>query len=244
MTTLPALQQRASLPASPTPTLDASRYTWLAVERPDQYRALPTPAEEAELRRELTEANEPVPLPALQQAIKRMVGSYPQAGPADPRAYILAAAEHLSEYPADVVAAACREVVRTCRFLPSVAELVEIAEEKVSRRRRALRHLELVGAERDRRQREAEETAAREAENAAWRAADDLAQERFAALVPHSPHTAWRRLDWFDRKPLVELARAGDIAALDQALAELPVVQRHQRTGPWAEGEPDPEAPF
>jgi len=232
---------RPSLPASATPTLDDSPHRWLAIEAPDRYSALPSPEDEAALRRELVAACRPIATDSMQPLLARMVGSFPQAGPADPRGYILALAEHLREYPADVLGDACREIVRTHRFLPTVSEVRAIAERLVARRRTALRNLDAVAGERARREAEAEKTAELEAANKRWTAAANRAFEAFAARLPREEvpaWTAWRALSFPARYRVERASLEGDDAALAAALDALPILQQDEDEAD------DPEAPF
>lgn len=234
---LPALA-RPALPASPTPTLDASPYRWLTVEAPDRHSRLPTVNEETALRRELVAANAPIALDDLERAVARLVASYPQRGPADVRGYVLAVAEHLGEYPVDVVEATCREIVRNCKFLPTVAELVEIAEPRVERRRFALRAVQMITAERERRRQAEEEERERREANARYTAASERARLRLAAALPGPERNldlAWHRLSPTRRLALTAAALAS-AAALAAAVAEL--------VADPAEIDDSPEVPF
>lgn len=111
---------------------------------------LPSVAEARALRAEIDAAMLPVTTARLRDEVKMLLGSYPQAGPVDRGAYVFAVSAHLAGYPADIVADTCREVVRTCRFLPAVAELVEVAERHMLRRRRAQRRVGEIEAARAR----------------------------------------------------------------------------------------------
>lgn len=234
---LPALA-RPALPASPTPILDESPHRWLAVEPPDRHSKLPSVTEESALKRELVAANAPATVDDLERSIMKMVGAFPQRGPVDSRPYVLALAENLAEYPADVVQAACREIVRNSKFPPSVAEVVEVAERRVERRRFALRSVCAVPAERERR-RLAEEQEREHREAAArWQAAGERARLRLAAALPGPERCldlSWRRLSAHRRITLTCAAQQGD-DALDAAIAEM--------TADLAEPVDDSEIPF
>lgn len=177
MSALPALRT-ARRAVSVTPQLDASEFGWLTYRLPDDTDKLPTVEQERTFLAELEAANEPVALDDLQNAIGRMVEAYPQAAKQDRRGYALALFEQLGEYPRDVVAGACREMVRTCKFLPSVAELVEACDRLSEKRRTALAALAYVSTERERRRVRTEKTKLLGAISAADRVLHRMAQER------------------------------------------------------------------
>lgn len=221
-----AIVPRSTMPTHPTPVLSdlCRRHHWLDEGYPDlRCQNLPSVAEEAELRQELAIATEPVPIDDLQRAIQMMVAAYPQKGPDDARGYVLAVAENLAEYPNDVVVRACKQAVRTVKFLPSVAELVEIAEELVRPRRNALRNLPLVARERARREKEEQERRQREAERAVWLAEEERVRKRFYAAFEGDDARAWRAwhgLGPSGRYEIYKACRGKDDAALDAHLRE------------------------
>lgn len=182
MNTLPAFPRSGGV-SSATPQLDASRWRWLKVQRPDSNDRLPSIAEESALRREVDAACAPISVDELRSTISRLVSSFPQKRDSDDRGLILAYAEFLAEYPVDVVDAARREVVRRCRFMPSVAELVDVCEELVEPRRMALSGLKFVAVERERRRKTAERDKFEEAVRNGERVLYRLARERVRAAA-------------------------------------------------------------
>ena len=204
---LPALHRPGPLP-SPMPQLDSSPWRWMRERLPDSNDRLPSVAEEAVFRREVEAANAPISVDALQTTIGRLVSSFPQKRDGDDRGLILAYAEFLAEYPADVVDAARRQVVRTSRFMPSVAELVEVCEELVAPRRTARTGLNIVARERERRRKAAErdklEGTVRDGERVLYRLARERVKEAAEAANPEYvpldnwnmglPPEWWRRL--------------------------------------------------
>lgn len=87
-----------------------------------------------------------------QQVAEMIIGSYPNANPADPRTYTRAVRTLLAGYPASVVAQIADPrggIVTKCRWPPTVAELHEFAapllermQSDLSRDREAVRQLE------------------------------------------------------------------------------------------------------
>ncbi|WP_420564156.1 hypothetical protein [Thalassobaculum sp.] len=189
MSRLPAVLRKDHRPSSITPKLDSSEFRWLAYTKPDQHSVLPSREEEHELRGELEAANEAIEINALERALAKMVGAYPQRPQGDQRPYILALAENIAEYPEDVVRDACRQIVRTSKWLPTVAELVEICEELADRRRKALRHLNACSeVRRQHADRQAKAEVRREvqdAENRRRRAANAAVLAGLRELVPN-----------------------------------------------------------
>lgn len=212
MTTLPAFSRSGGV-SSATPQLDASKWRWLKVQRPDSNDRLPSIAEEAALRRELEAACAPISVDELRTAISRLVSSFPQKRDNDDRGLILAYAEFLSEYPVDVVDAARRQVVRTCRFMPTVAELVAACEELVAPRRLALAGLEFMAIERERRRKTAErdkfEEAVRNGERVLYRLARERVRTAAEAANPeYIPFDNWNMglpPEWW--RELIDAAR-------------------------------------
>ena len=131
----------------------------------------PPLAEIEQARVELVRSIEARPSPAqARQNIARLVLAYPQLKPETSEVYIAALESEASGYPLDVLVTACRAVLRSCKFVPTVAELVEQCEAGMEKRRRLLRGAETLARtaqahERDRIERgrfEAEREAGRE----------------------------------------------------------------------------------
>lgn len=131
----------------------------------------PPLAEIEQARVELVRWIEARPSPAqVRQNIARLVLAYPQLKAETSEVYIAALESEASGYPLDVLVTACRAVLRSCKFVPSVAELVEQCESAMEKRRRLLRGAETLARtaqahERDRIERgrfEAEREAGRE----------------------------------------------------------------------------------
>lgn len=206
-----------NLPTLLPTTTAAPGFQWLLRREPREGDALPTPAEEATLRRDVEASLRPVTSDALRRHIGAMVSAFPQQGPTGNWAgYQLALAQHLSGYPDDVAAAACQQIVRQSRFLPAVSEVLEIAERLVEPRRQALRHLDAIPS---------------------WREAEERARERraLAALErsialriedtygPEARRARWRleSIDQEGQQALMDAARSGDMDRLDGVLSHL-----------------------
>ncbi|WP_434615434.1 hypothetical protein [Azospirillum sp. B2RO_4] len=97
-----------------------------------------------------------------------MIGSFPRQ-PDNLAVYIAAAAKEASRWPADVVREARRTIVRTLKFLPSVAELAGACESIQGRRRLLLIAAERMERERQRREAEEQRRARVEAQQQARR---------------------------------------------------------------------------
>lgn len=212
-------------PTSLTPTLDASEFRWLTVRAPDGYDRLPTEAEESALRRELTAALQPISPRDLKTALAKMLAAFPQRGPAEPRGYVAVLAEHLAEFPADALDSACRQIVRTSRFLPAVAEVVALADEAIARRRHAVGALNAVRHERQRRQAKAEAEAKRGADRLAAIAAETAAKAALAEALDGDP-TGWESLPHSSRWTLEAAARQGPAALAEAVSAALSFIRR------------------
>ena len=208
MNTLPALPwQRTTEQTGATPVLDASAFGYLTVAAPDQTDRLPTEAEEADLRRELMEVNEPIAMDSLRREVGAMIASFPQNRHGDDRGYVLALAQNLAEFPHDVVRQACREITQTSKFVPAVAEVYELCLAKVRRRREALVNLNHVPVERERRRERAAKTKLAEAVAAADRCLYRMGQKRgrealtsaIADFVPLDTFHMGLPLNWYQR---------------------------------------------
>lgn len=88
---------------------------------------------------------------SLAEGLKRLQASYPGMKPLDPM-NVAAYAEGLSDYDGRDFIEATKRVVKTCRYFPSIAEIIDVLVDVAAARR---------GRENDeRRRREAEEYAA------------------------------------------------------------------------------------
>jgi len=67
--------------------------------------------------------------------------SYPQRGPALADVYIHALAAELENYPPDILRETVSIARRTLRFLPSIAEIIEIADRLMGERQRMLKNI-------------------------------------------------------------------------------------------------------
>ena len=96
-------------------------------------------AERSEAYARVLVANEPAPLRIIQSELARMRVSTKSRADTEGEGKLAAAvfAENLTEYPADVVVWACRKWSRTEKWWPSWAELKDLLDRGV-RRRRAL----------------------------------------------------------------------------------------------------------
>jgi hypothetical protein len=118
-------------------------------------------------------------------AASRLIGSFPQRGPAVPDFYVANLAAVMREYPGDVVRDASLKLIRGNKFLPAIAEFVEAADAIMGDRR-----LMLIGARRQEKahaEREAQRLAdEKQAVNRlAWIArAETSVADKFRDLVP------------------------------------------------------------
>lgn len=103
--------------------------------------------------------------------IMTMIGSFPRQ-PDHPEIYCGAMAKEASRWPADVIREARRTIVRTLRFLPTVAELAEACAAIQGRRRMLLIAAERMERERQRREAEEQRRARIEAQQQARRRAN------------------------------------------------------------------------
>lgn len=76
----------------------------------------------------------------VDRAVARIVGVFRKADLENAQIYMASLLEDLAGYPADVLERTVVEVRRTCKFFPTIAEVVTIAERlvAVSRRRRSI----------------------------------------------------------------------------------------------------------
>jgi hypothetical protein len=100
-----------------------------------------------------------------------------------PDVYIGAMSSELEEFPADVLRETVTIARRTLRFLPSIAEMISIAETLVLERRRMLRNVERMEREHERRRAAQEQQEQRERER---RERDEEIGRKLAA-VPGAP---------------------------------------------------------
>lgn len=225
MSRLPApVARQASLSTMP---LDLGRgpYGWLAYTMPDRFSRLPTLAEEDQIRRDLVAATEPVEVSELERAIARLVAAYPQRGAGDIRGYVIGLAEHLAGFPADVVARACWDIVHAKAFLPAVTEVVALAEAYAGPRRHAMRALDAVAEERERRRKVETEEARQDESRKRWIAAEAQALDAIAAAKPgHDAAEIWGRLGIQHqiRLKLAAIGSRGDLADMVAALEVTP----------------------
>jgi len=188
---LPAKGAAPVVTLSRTPTADrlaeVLRDPRLALGLGTGVAHLPALADVETATRELTTALASRP---TAQEVRKVVGtlalSYPQqAKPEAPEVYVAALESEAAGYPLDVLKVGARAVLRSCRFLPTVAELVEACEAEMRERSAILRNAEYLAreiAERQERQREEER---REAERAALRQRQEAdIRARWGDLVP------------------------------------------------------------
>lgn len=160
-------------------------------------RTFPPLALIEEARGELVRAIEARPtLAQVRQNIGRLVLSYPQQSRTEsPATYIAAMESEAAGYPLDVLAQACRALLRSCKFVPTVCELVETCEGLMEKRRLLLLGAERLKREAERRLAEREADEKREAERVAYRQKIEAAIiERWGDLVPEwfSVARAWK----------------------------------------------------
>lgn len=206
-----SLTTRDDKSATALARLKASEYNWLLSEGRYEFgivhRAigkvrLPTPDEEAELRRLVAASLEPADRNVLRTRLARLVDSFPQRGPEHPEGYLLSLVEHLQGYPSDVIEKMAWEAVETFKFLPAISELVEIAKAAMAPRHAAESALNEIPEERERRKREAEVRAEKERREAEWaareRRAEDLYVELRVAAGEREPEArrSWTRLGY------------------------------------------------
>jgi hypothetical protein len=158
------INRRAVVVAPATPTADRYRSDLDNDYSIDDYCRLIPIEDLRTARQELTDALTPAPSSDVERCVAALIAAYPQRGPAVPDVYVAALAADLDGFPPDVIREACTEARRTIKFLPSCAEVYEIAQRLTNTRRRMIRRAEAMEREHERRQREAEETARRERE--------------------------------------------------------------------------------
>ena len=182
---------------SPTATAEKLEHALSMAADGVTLRAFPPIAEIEQARVELVRAIEARPTPAqVRQNIGRLVLAYPQHLRAEsPEVFIAALESEAAGYPLDVLALACRNILRTSRFVPSVAELVEQCEAVQEKRRRLLLGAQRLKREAERHLAERQEREQREAERAAYhRKVDAAMAARWGDAVPEwwSLERAWR----------------------------------------------------
>ena len=71
----------------------------------------------------------------VKREIAQLIGSFPNAAPADPETYIAALIYDIldTRTPDAIIVTACRELRRTSKFVPAIAEVLATAERHVSR---------------------------------------------------------------------------------------------------------------
>jgi hypothetical protein len=133
-----------TVPSPPTPT--AERYRDLLIEASrvgsDLVARIRVPDRElAACIAELEAAENARPTTRFaQEAAIFLISSWPQhKGPADPKVFAAHMAEAMAETPPDVIAPAIRHLVRSVKFLPSVADFIE-ATNHVRKARADLHH--------------------------------------------------------------------------------------------------------
>ena len=158
---------------------------------------------------ELEQACEPAPEETARKATALLVGGYPNAKPHDPEIYVEAMARQLAEYPADVLAETVRRCHRELKFLPAIAEVVEIADSLIKDRRHALKTAQIhhrmhdcqLSAEREREAAErhdralSDDPSSVDAARAAWNTAiAEMRQEldKTARLIIGRALSEWR----------------------------------------------------
>lgn len=147
-----ALLEFISRPAESFRSLLDARTLAIVVDEVRAVLATP-PAQEREARAE----------------VMTLIGSFPRR-PDEPAIYCAAMAKEAERWPADVVREARRTIVRTLRFLPTVAELAEACAAIQGRRRTLLIAAERMERERQRREAEEQRRARAESQQQARRA--------------------------------------------------------------------------
>lgn len=160
-------------------------------------RTFPPLALIEQARGELVRAIEARPtLAQVRQNIGKLVLAYPQQSRTEsPATYIAAMESEAAGYPLDVLAQACRALLRSCKFVPTVCELVEACEAIQEKRRRLLLGAERLKREAERHLAERQERERHEAERVAYRQKIEAAMiERFGDRVPEwfTVARAWR----------------------------------------------------
>lgn len=156
-----ALAPRRVAPVATPSVLENLEPVFLLAADRCTMRTFPPLSQIEQARVELVRAIEARPPAAeVRKNIARLVLAYPQHLRAEsPEIFIAALESEAGGYPPDVLALACRSLLRTCKFVPSVAELVEACEQAMEPRRRLLRGADTLKAhaqahERDRIERE------------------------------------------------------------------------------------------
>ena len=103
------------------------------------------------LRRLLVARLQPAARVDVAAAVMVLAGSFKLGNHIeDPEIFVSGMIDELSEYPADILEAAVRSARRSLRSLPSIAEMVAIAEALIAERRAQLAALERIAAKRGR----------------------------------------------------------------------------------------------
>jgi hypothetical protein len=110
------------------------------------------PAEDLPLlRRALVARLQPAARVDVAAAVMVLAGSFKLGSHVeDPEIFVSGMIDELAEYPVDVLEAAVRRARRSLKCLPSIAEMVAIAEALVAERRGQLAALERIAARRGR----------------------------------------------------------------------------------------------
>jgi len=117
------------------------------------------------LRESIDASLKPAPLADIRKAVAVLVASFKiPSNLEDPPMFTRLLINDLAMYPADILDEAIRRARRTFKWLPSIAEMVEICEQLVGERRSWLRTVDQMMDEHHRRRKEAERQAEREAE--------------------------------------------------------------------------------
>lgn len=158
----------------PTPTADQHAGTLLEfISRPaDSFRAMLDARTLAMIVDEVCVAlaTPPSQEREARAEVMTLIGSFPRR-PDEPAIYCAAMAKEAERWPADVIREARRTIVRTLRFLPTVAELAEACTAIQARRRMLLIAAERMERERQRREEEEQRRARIEAQQQARRRA-------------------------------------------------------------------------
>lgn len=144
-----ATEVRSALNAIWRCSISEAEYSPLRLDKSEQgladLAALPT-TERIEEIAALAEAAMAISTPAVaKREIARLIGAFPNASPANPEVYISALVFDVLDLGISdaVLVLACRNIRRTQKFVPAVAEVIAAAE-KVAERWRSLRELAKV----------------------------------------------------------------------------------------------------
>jgi hypothetical protein len=157
------------LSQSPTPTLDHYRQVGPFALRG---RDLIPLTDLAAIKQEIAVVLQPAPRRYCEKAAMLLAGAYPQRATNHGELYVVALIEEFEEFPEFIVNQTRRDVVRKCKFPPTVAEVHETATDLMAVWRRTIRAVEDQEIEHER---QARETAKRiAAEQAAWERIDQF----------------------------------------------------------------------